>query len=290
MLMPPPPPRGDEPTMATLAQMMQQVMSTMATGNDIAGVQNNIASLEDKVVGLVKAVATTVNEVDHKIHSVEQRMDDIDNWKENHHTELRKMKEEAIAAAKVGAESAAAAATTRAASSSTTSPQMGRRTSTGSSARSTASRTTDWRPRVVHVRGLAPYGSTGKKLTRGRAVEEQQKITSFRDHFAEETRWLQPFAQSHCWSFEVVHAEPWTAKNWADKVNMKINSMNDKMSGCEVRAAVETSPQRREALKSFFESRDDIQSLNSDGTRAPRSEKASTIGTRAPGARTSQRP
>lgn len=56
--------------MAILAHMMEHMMSTMATGNDIAGVQTNLPTLGETLEGLdtqVKAVAPKVTQVDEKV-------------------------------------------------------------------------------------------------------------------------------------------------------------------------------------------------------------------------------
>lgn len=239
MHMGPPPPapnaaRPEEPTMATLAQMMQHMMSINATRNDIDGVQSNIACLGEKVPCLdtqVKAVATKVTQIDVKVQNVEKRIGDIDEWKESMQTDVMKVKEEAIDAAK---QAAAAAAPATTASARRASRPRGRR-STGTTTSRSGGAAAEWRARVVHIHGFAPYGSSGKKSTRERTLEEQRKITSFMDeHFPVETRVPQPFVQNHSISLEVLAAESWTAKHWADKLNMTFTSIKYKIDGSDI--------------------------------------------------------
>lgn len=86
MSVPPPPPapgtvRPEEPTTSTLAQMMQHMISTMATGNYIAGAQTNLLTLGEKVEGLgtqVKAVPSKVTHLDEKVNHMEKRIDDLE--------------------------------------------------------------------------------------------------------------------------------------------------------------------------------------------------------------------
>lgn len=63
---------------------------------------------------------------------------------------------------------------------------------------------------------------------------------------------------------------------------MKIASIKNKMDCSEVRAAVEISPQRRQALNAFFENRDDIESLNPGVEFTHNAQGHSKLGTEAP--------
>lgn len=75
--------------------------------------------------------------------------------------------------------------------------------------------------------------------------------------WAKRRRWLQPFAQNHTVSAELLLIENATEANQlADYLKMVIRRVDIKMQGCAVRAAVETSPKRRDHLRMWQLSRE----------------------------------
>lgn len=95
------------------------------------------------------------------------------------------------------------------------------------------------------------------KLTGDQCAEEQRAITAIMGEEAENaTRWLQPFMRNHASSFEILAAQDWSAKEWADKVNRRLKEVNYKIKDrkCDVgsrlhrradpRCAVSTRPRK----------------------------------------------
>lgn len=68
--------------------------------------------------------------------------------------------------------------------------------------------------------------------------------------------------KNHCISAEVLAAGPHDAKMLLDTINIILKKNPAIARGCEIKGGWETSPARKQALRSFFEARDWIKGLN----------------------------
>lgn len=216
--------------MASLTELMQHLMKTVAKTHHL----NEIHRELKEQTTTIKKVETRVGGVEDKFASLESR--------------LRK-----VEAAQASSASSA------------------RRGSTGSTTSAGASparqgdhcETNAWVP-ASFTGADGPHGVahrsrnwTAQKLWSSR----RRSRSSSRKDSAQRLRWLQPFIQNHAVSAEVLGAREGSAKAIADE------SMNKKpiyVRGVAIRVGVEISPSRREALRSFFASRDLVKQLNGD--------------------------
>lgn len=130
-------------------------------------------------------------------------------------------------------------------------PRRGR-TSIGST-RSSATENSDtqaWRPRLIHMRGWAPYGAPASSNFphRGRGVAKRHP----------------PIMYNHMITAEVRHPTFDAVKDATDSVNTAIVRAGVTVRGSTPRAGIETSPSRRESLKVWLSSKDLLANLIAD--------------------------
>lgn len=75
-------------------------------------------------------------------------------------------------------------------------------------------------------------------------------------------RFLAPSMHNHMVAAEVRHPSYEAAKDAADNINCAITRAGISIRGCVPKAGVETSPSRRERLKSWFASKDLVVRMN----------------------------
>lgn len=115
-----------------------------------------------------------------------------------------------------------------------------------------------WRPRVVHVRGWAPFGcSATHKLNKKEAIDFQAEIDKrLTEEWKDKARCMGPLVMSHSLSLEILDASCTDAKRLADKLNLSFaaSPLNTKGSPCG--AACERSPALRRLLAMWCSNRD----------------------------------
>lgn len=158
--------------------------------------------------------------------------------------------------------------------------QMARapRTSAGSSSSATStstSTTSPWVPRIIQVRGWAPFGSNeDRKLSRATALSLQKHIDTFVLHVMKNKyRWLNPYIRHHSIAPEALHSQNSTAELLADALREVLQHHNVQVNETDVKVAVETSPQRREMLKIYYRAADELK-MKSPCMRYTRCERA----------------
>lgn len=177
----------------------------------------------------VTNIITMVTNLDGKVAITERRRDDTEAWIEDMKDEMIDMHDEAIAEAK------------KAASSTLTLTAI-RRPRKACTSTATSSKC-ECRPRVCHITGLAQSGAgDNKKLTKEACAAEQKRFAAIKgDESETSTRWLQPLMRNRAISFEVLAAEAWSAKQEADKMDMRLAGVARNQCGDVVRCRVETS-------------------------------------------------
>lgn len=73
---------------------------------------------------------------------------------------------------------------------------------------------------------------------------------------------MTPFIKNHSISAEVLAAGPHDVNMLLDTINIKLKKEPVLVRGHEINGALETSPSRKQALRSFFEARDWVRGLN----------------------------
>lgn len=118
----------------------------------------------------------------------------------------------------------------------------GGRGSTGGGARATSSGSSSWRPRLVHVRGFAPFG-TGHRINKLEAKTIQESIMSILDE-ADKMKLspLHPFVQNHQVTFNTRGCNYEELSMLFDHINLAIAKHKALYKGHDLRATMEVSP------------------------------------------------
>lgn len=226
-----------------------------AMGADLKRYNHDITGRMPEGQQSVTDIGSTIQSIDSKVENLYNRVADMENWKQEIATDMQKWKEETLQEAKQAATAAASTATgiTR------TAPRI-----YSSSAAATSSSRSSWRPRIVHIRGFAPYGSAEpEQLSKEACIAVQKELGEMMGiQCKETTTWLQPFNRNQAVRFECLDANDNQCKAWSDNLNKNINQARWKIKEKEVKGAVETSPSRRTAVRAFFDARDDLRALN----------------------------
>lgn len=213
--------------MAAMRKQLMDQMNTVAKRDDLQVIQKDVTEIK-----------TTVDKVSSRVDTVEGTIEKLQ----------KEMAEMQVAVRKPR---------TSTGSSASTSTTTEREPTTAHSDRG------PWCPRVVHVRGRAPFGAgDSAKLPRASVVSLQEQITRLLpDDGPQMCKWMNPFIRSHMISFGVMAATYGAAKKQADIVSIAIHKHN-KVTGKEIKAAVETSPERRAVVKEFYHQRDTVIAIN----------------------------
>lgn len=135
--------------MKSLERMMHMMMSTMAKNDDMQKVATDINSRTEEWQNFVQRVNEKVVNFGNNVQQLDMRPTNLEKWKKTDmHDEMTMLKQDAIQ------EALRAAITTRPSTTTTA-----RRSTPPTSSSSSNSSSTTWKPRVVHIRGLAPFGS-----------------------------------------------------------------------------------------------------------------------------------
>lgn len=136
----------------------------------------------------------------------------------------------------------------------------------GRQAASSATSTGSWKPLFVHIRGFAPYGS-GVKLNKREAKQLQEQVeATLTDEVRQKINALEPFVQNHQLT--------WNIKGGAgyDDISVVVDAMNTGIAkarlqykGNELKAMMEISPERRRAVKSYYEAREALATISQEG-------------------------
>lgn len=148
-----------------------------------------------------------------------------------------------------------------------------RRTNTGSTRSNTtesADQQQSWKPRLIHIRGWAPFGSpASSQISRAEAAAFQSDILAALDPEERATsKFLAPSMHIHMISTEVRPATYDAVKDAADSIKCAITNARITVRGSMPEAGIETSPSRRESLKAWFASKDALTRLNPEVTFA----------------------
>lgn len=127
--------------------------------------------------------------------------------------------------------------------------------------------TAAWKPRLVHVRGFAPYGS-GVKLNKREANKFQEMVeATLTDHIRSKINALEPFVQNHqlSWNVRTAAAGYDDIAAVVDAMNMGISKAKLQYKGNDLKAMMEISPERRRAVKTFYEAREALATISQEG-------------------------
>lgn len=111
-----------------------------------------------------------------------------------------------------------------------------------------------WEPRFVHVRGFAPYGCPpAQKLTKEQyGVEGRRLLDALPAALRAQVRLQPPYVLSHQISFLVPVGGLPACRVLADALESVISAQQLKIKGQDIRAGIETSPQRRTLCQNMF--------------------------------------
>lgn len=128
------------------------------------------------------------------------------------------------------------------------------RTSTGSSTSASSRRdhAAEWQPRLVLVRGFAPYGAGPEKNIRKSEIGAVQGaiLQCCDERLRSVLEPCQGYALNHNVAFRVPPTED--ARATADLVDKRLQAKSFKVRGCSVRASAETHPSRRRACAKYY--------------------------------------
>lgn len=133
---------------------------------------------------------------------------------------------------------------------------QGRRSmgSASSSGHAEAAGARTWTPRIIHWRGWTPFGrDAAMRLTRSEAEDLQRRIgEQSPEELRDRLRWFQAFVWDHSASAEVLAPVAWEAKDFADRSNVELGRCPIEVKGHTIRAACETSADRRMAVNAYY--------------------------------------
>lgn len=101
----------------------------------------------------------------------------------------------------------------------------------------------EWRPRLVHIRGWAPWGTGPEKnINRHDACQLQNSFGTRDIARRESCKWLRPFMQNHMITLEVQNGSLHRCKEVSDHVQQIVTKFNVQCGGAPLRSSAETSP------------------------------------------------
>lgn len=122
----------------------------------------------------------------------------------------------------------------------------------------------EWRAIIIHCRGQAPFGrAETNMISRVEAEHVQAQILDrVPEVYKPRVKFLSHYMKNHSVSAEILAAGVNGAKLISDLINLELQKRPIMVTNVEIKGAFETSPGRRRAIRSNFDTRDIAKSMN----------------------------
>lgn len=123
---------------------------------------------------------------------------------------------------------------------------------------------TSWRPRLIHVRGFAPYGSGVRTHKRDAKALQEQVMATLSSEDRSGLSALERFVQNHQASWNVHAATTDDIAMIAGRMTEQMRKHKITFMGHELKAMMEVSRERRKAAKCYLTPRDALSTIATD--------------------------